>query len=471
MVTVVVLGLFAFGAVTVGRRYLSGGATNAGSAAASDERVATLLHAGERSLDEGDLETAKEHFVKASALADRDPRVVTALAHVGEIRADLQWLRVKLVPSGDTDEGLARRSLEDATLRLDQALTAASEVAPSEPTVIRAKMTSLRVSGHADAARKLVADLASSSAQPETALSLASLDLAEASPNWVTVIERLRLATTAEKGLGRAHAMLVYALARSGDGAAAKSELERLLASPRPHPLAKPLQAFVLGSKSGDSVDISALPDPTAIPSDPEECIAQGNAARKKGDLARAAQLFQAALDKQPDDAPAATALAEVARAQGDSVRAMKLYEAVLAKNSRHVPALSGLADLAWDTGDRARATALYKQLIERTTDPTYTARASQRLNLGAAAASPPRAAPERATGPRDDGRVPDDYVYVPPDAPAQVEVPKPPDSPAEPAPTPSTAPVAPQPEPAPKAPAPPEAQPPVDTSDLPGLH
>jgi predicted Zn finger-like uncharacterized protein len=464
MVTVVVVGLLAFGAVTFGRKLLPGGAVSAAASPANDERIATLLHAGERNLDEGDLETAKEQFVKASALAEREPRVAIALAHLAEIRADLQWLRVKLLGPGDTDEALAQRNLDDATLRLNQAVSVAAELAPSEGAVVRAKMASLRVTGHAEAARKLVADLASSSAQPETALALAALDLAEASPSWAPVVERLRVATSAEKGLGRAHAMLVYALARSGDTAGAKAELERLLASPRPHPLAKPLQSFVLGSPSNGAIDVSALPDPSAVPSDPAECMAQGLVARTKGDLARAELLFQAAVDKQPSDVNAATALAEAVRARGDGARAMKLYQAAVTKDDRHIPALIGLADLAWDTGDRARAMVLYKQVTERTSDRAYTARANQRLNPGGtpSAPSPGR---QRASGPGDDGRVPDDYVYVPPDATARADTTE--SQPVQAPTTPTTAPTAPPPE-SPPTPAPPSAPPAVDTSDLP---
>lgn len=467
MVTVVVVGLLAFGAVTIGRKYLVDGARTAGASTGHEERVATLLHAGERSLDEGDLETAKEQFVKANALAEREPRTAAALAHLAEIRADMQWLRVMLLPAGDTDEALAKRSLEDAVLRLNQAVSEAAPLAASDAVVVRAKMASLRVAGHADAARKLVAGLASSSAQPETGLALAALDLAETSPTWALVIERLRLATSAEKQLGRAHAMLVYALARSGDSAGAKAELDRLLASPRPHPLARPLQVFVANARDRGSIDVSALPDPSAPPSDPAACMAQGHAARTQGDLARAEQLFQAAMDKRPSDAEAPVALADLARTRGDVARALKLYEAALSADAHFVPALAGLADLAWDTGDRARAIALYKQVLERTSDRAYTARANQRVNPEGRA-SAPAVTPPRAAGPRDDGRVPDDYVYVPPAATAHVDTSDLPNHPAPPPTEPTASPVAPALESPPNAPS---APPGVDTSDLPGYR
>jgi hypothetical protein len=39
--------------------------------------------------------------------------------------------------------------------------------------------------------------------------------------------------------------MLVYALARSGDATAAKAELDRMIGLARPHPLVRPMRAFV----------------------------------------------------------------------------------------------------------------------------------------------------------------------------------------------------------------------------------
>jgi len=53
--------------------------------------------------------------------------------------------------------------------------------------------------------------------KPRNAYVLAALDLAEPSPAWSTVIERLRAATASEGKLGRARSMLVYALARWGN--------------------------------------------------------------------------------------------------------------------------------------------------------------------------------------------------------------------------------------------------------------
>jgi hypothetical protein len=56
--------------------------------------------------------------------------------------------------------------------------------------------------------------------------------------------------------------MLVYALARSGDVAASKAELERLAALPKPHPLLGALRAFV--GRSSSNIDPGSLPDASA---------------------------------------------------------------------------------------------------------------------------------------------------------------------------------------------------------------
>jgi hypothetical protein len=74
------------------------------------------------------------------------------------------------------------------------------------------------------------------------------LDLLEDEPNYSSVIDRLRTATRTERNLGRAHALLVYALAKAGRGEDAERELEALEAENPRHPLNAPLRAWVEGS-------------------------------------------------------------------------------------------------------------------------------------------------------------------------------------------------------------------------------
>jgi predicted Zn finger-like uncharacterized protein len=238
----VVAGMLALAFATVGRKYL---VSSTPTGAPADERIGALLAEGEKSLLDGDIEAAQEQFAKASVLAERDARVATDLAHLAAVRGDIAWLRVRLLPDGDPDLNTAKRELAQAAERARKAAAVAADLAPTEPAVTRARIDALRLSDDVAGARKLVSGITAASSQPDNALALAELDLGEAKPDWPTVIGRLRAALSGDQNLGRARAMLVYALARSGDGAAAKAELDRMISLPRAHPLVRPLRAFV----------------------------------------------------------------------------------------------------------------------------------------------------------------------------------------------------------------------------------
>ena len=80
VVVLAVAGLFG---ATIGRQYLSKYmAPPAKIEKATDDRVKRLLDEGKRALDAADYESAKEAFVKAQALAHRDPQVLAALARL-----------------------------------------------------------------------------------------------------------------------------------------------------------------------------------------------------------------------------------------------------------------------------------------------------------------------------------------------------------------------------------------------------
>jgi len=262
IVGLVVVGMMALAAATVGRKMLVGGAP--AKAGESDARIVTLLNDGEKSLADGDLESAKEQFDKASVLGERDPRAAADLARLAAARADVDWLRVSLLAPDDPELSTARRALEQAAARVRKAADRAAELAPTDPGVLRSRIDALRLAGDLGGARKLVAGISASSAQPDNALALAELDLAESKPDWPTVLGRLRTALATDGNLGRARSMLVYALARSGDRAGCKAEIDRLAALPRPHPLVGALRVYI--SHLTSSVDPNALPDASAKP-------------------------------------------------------------------------------------------------------------------------------------------------------------------------------------------------------------
>jgi predicted Zn finger-like uncharacterized protein len=263
IVGVVVVGMLALAGATVGRKLLVSAAPAASSA--PDARTIALLAEGEKSLADGDLESAKEQFDKASILSEREPRAAADLARLAATKGDVDWLRQRLLGPDDPDQATAKRELEEAASRARKAAEHAAEIAPTDATVLRCRIDALRLAGDLAGARRLVTGIASASAQPDNALALAELDLSEAKPDWPTVLGRLRAALSSDNNLGRARSMLVYALARSGDVTGAKAELERLGGLPRPHPLLGLLRTYV--SRSNSNVDPSTLPDASAKPS------------------------------------------------------------------------------------------------------------------------------------------------------------------------------------------------------------
>jgi tetratricopeptide (TPR) repeat protein len=425
-------GMLLFGAIALGRKYIPGG-SGTPTTPATDERTVGLLRDGERNLLDGDLDGAKEHFAKASALADKDPRVAASMAYLAVVSADIPWLRSRLIAPDDPDRDNATKGLVLAVDQAQKAAHRAHDLAPADALVTRCRIDALRLAGDRDGARRLVDAIASASGQPENALVLATLELAEDKPNWPTVIERLKAAASAEQSLGRARSMLIFALARSGDTKAAKLEFDKLAAFARPHPLTPALRAFL--SRTEAAQEKAPEASEADAGADVSESIRLGNEARKKGQFAEAEQIFQGALQKKPGDPELLTALAEVTRARGNLVEATKLFDQALGTERSYVPALAGLADLKWELGDRTTAVTLYKRVLEKGGDHgPFAGKAKERILKSKTGGSAD-----------EDGRVPDDYV-----APENL-VGKPPDGQNTPPPSSTGSP------------------PSVDTSDLPG--
>ena len=267
VVAVVMLGTLGVLGATVGRRWLEehGSGGTAKGAASADARVEDLIAQGERALADGDLEGAKEALLRASALAEKDKRVLVDLARLASINADIPWLRLRLLPESAKDaKAVARRELDDAAGRARKAADRAAEVSPDDPGVVRVKIDALRLLDDRAVARSLAPRVSGGSLAPETAYVLAALDLAEAEPAWPTVIERLRLAASAETSPGRARVALAYALARSGDSAGARAEIDRIAQSSRPSSLLPDLRAFVGATPIVDAGVRDAAPDASA---------------------------------------------------------------------------------------------------------------------------------------------------------------------------------------------------------------
>jgi predicted Zn finger-like uncharacterized protein len=421
-VVLVVLGMLGVAGATVGRKYLAGAMRPAPASQGNEGRVDKLLEDGNRALSEGDLETAKESFAKASALAERDPRVLLDLARLDAARADTDWLKARLLSDQPDVLAAGKRQAQQSADRALRAADRAAEVLPDDPKVARAKIDALRLSGNLLGARALVVKVGAIAAQPETGYVLAALDLAEPSPSWPAVLDRLK-AAAGESNLGRARAALAYALVRSGDMIGARAELEKMSAATHPYPLLPELRALVgrAPATTATEVDAGKRAAPAAAPAEPragEAARSEGDAppagdyrsliqratqASSGGDYAKAEALFRAALTKSPGDTEALAGLGDVARARGNATLARSYYERVLAQNPHYLPALTALADLRWAAGDRQGAAKLYRQLLDSAPEGPLTQRARDHIaQVEAGSASKPTkpASPDRAPAP-----------------------------------------------------------------------
>lgn len=463
IVALVVLGMASVLGATVGRPYIEQAISKATPRPINDSRLSLLLDEGERALSKGDLESAKAALDKASVLGEDDPRLLEGAARLSLIRADMAWLKLRLLPREPAAViEAAERALEDSVKRARAAVLRLEESAGKAPHVARAFIDVQRMAGDLSAARALVPEASSVSSQPETAYVLAMLDLAEPSPSFPTIVDRLRLAAAAEQELARARAVLVYALTRSGEMASAKSELSKILAAPHPHPLATELQAFVSRSEGAEGKETKPpvttakpaekeaeapkpAPEPKAddpgeparrgLPTNHHELLTQASRAKAAGQLDRADELYRAALERHPGDTEALGGLGDIARARGNTTAARSYYEQAHKRNPSYLPVVAALADMRWSTGDREGARVLYRQIVDTAPGTTLAARASERLAQADKPADPPThvAEPEeKAPTPREE-------------AEPRAETP------------PSVA----QPEPAPE----------IDTSDLPGFQ
>lgn len=428
----VIAGVTTLFALTVGRRYLlENAASNSQEASASNARVAGLLREGNRLLAEGDVDSASEQLLRASALAEKDHAVLAALAHLETLRADISWLKLRLLDPELSDLVQAtHRELGRRVGRARIAADAAFAVAPEDMVVLRARVDTLRLSGDADKAREWIKPIAQNPSDPQNAYVLAALDLSDPNPGWGSVVDRLRVAVSGERSAGRAHAALIYALARGGKLAEAESEFAKLETSSSAPLLQDELRSFLKRYSTGKDASPSApvaMVDPVKLgkldtsqteePKPPargattpsidaarassgdfRKQLADATKALSKGNLAEAENLYERVLGAQPNATEALAGLAEIARRRHDSATATRLYERVLANNPNYLPALMARGDQEWDAGNRAAAVSFYKRVVDQSgSGSSYGQRAAARIaEQGGAPAEKPaeKAAP-----------------------------------------------------------------------------
>jgi tetratricopeptide (TPR) repeat protein len=364
--------------------------------ARTDPRVDALLADGERALTEGKVDAAQGDFDKASVLTERDPRALLGEARVAVAKADVLWLKQRLLaPDASEDARVTKVQLDALVATARQAADDALSVAPSDVAAMRTKLDSLRLAGDADGARAYVTGVAPQASQPDTAYSLAALDLLQvSSPSFpvATTVARLRTAADAEGGAGRARAALVYALAKSGDVAQARAELAKLDAQTPPYPVLPNLHAWVgLGAIAASPAPVEApaqapaVAPPAPAPSEPPAAAPQPRApvaaatlsgadttaqaaadAVRRGDYDRAERIYQGILAMHPRDSQAMSALGDVRRVHNDPWGAIETYQRAIEINPSYLPALLGLADTQWGRGDHEGASRTYKRIVDR---------------------------------------------------------------------------------------------------------
>jgi predicted Zn finger-like uncharacterized protein len=400
--------------LTVGRQYAARFTSKqASEGGARDERSSKFLTDGTKLADQADYEGAQESLAKAQALADRDPAVLAAVARLETLRADQSWLKLRLLdPTSTAIVQATQRELGRRVGKARQAVDAAFALSPEDPVVTRARVDAMRIAGEEKRAREWIAPVAANATEPQNAYVLAALDLAEAAPAWTPVIDRLRTAAVSEREASRGRAALVYALVRAGRVSEAETELAKIAAAERPHPLLDELTGFVNRFKApadagadaapaaekdagASALDPKRLPEPdtSPAPAGAEEKLPAGDfrtrltlaaKASASGELERARTLYQSVLSEQPGNTEALSGLADVARKRGDTPTAQKMYAKVLEANPSYLPALMASADTKWDAGDRHGAVALYKRIVEQVgTSSDYGRRAQARINQG----------------------------------------------------------------------------------------
>jgi predicted Zn finger-like uncharacterized protein len=273
IVAVGVLGLVGF---TFFKRLAPRGAETTASSA-GDGRVDKLLEEGEAKLAEGDVDGAKESFSRASGVTEADPRVWRALARVEVTRADLLWLELQLLDKDAGGRGGIEQRLAKTVERARAAADRAIALDADDPLTVSLQMDVLRLEGKQAEARKLSPKV--DGAGPDADRARALLDLGDESPNYSSIIDRLRSAARSERKLGRAQALLVFALARAGKGEAAAKELEALGDLHGSHSLVKALGALVSGpvaaaSASGKKAGPKPAPE-VPVPIAPRPAVPQ----------------------------------------------------------------------------------------------------------------------------------------------------------------------------------------------------
>ena len=401
-------------------------------AASAAPTLEQYLSGAAEALHGGDLGRAHDQLQSSQTLGGRDPRWIVLTARYDVMRADMNWLAVRLGDPNDTTRTeTLKRELSEHVLQASRAMASIERLAMKDADLVAAHVDAQRLRGELDEARKSAEVLRQSNPSPEIAYALAGLELVAEKPNYKDVFDWLGKARAADSGLGRAPAMLVLACVMSQRLDCARAELGRLKSAPKTHPLLPEIEAFINRAQakaastanetnSAPVVDAGAGPLPSASPnaSAPSEPagdatvttegdfrlrLRRGLESLRRNELTRAEQMFRSVVAERPSDTEALTGLGDVARRRNNTTSAISYYQKVLASNGQYLPALSALADLKWNSGDRTGAVQLYRRIIDQVGESSsYGRAAAQRLReLSEGSAKPVGAADtEKAVAP-----------------------------------------------------------------------
>ncbi|MEO8178502.1 MAG: zinc-ribbon domain-containing protein [Deltaproteobacteria bacterium] len=412
IVAVLLLGTLGLLGATVGREYLVRFVRREQPAPVVDQRVPALLEQARVALAKGDFETAHGELAKASVLTELDPGVATAQARLEVARTEPVWLRLKIaaaLEAAAAQKAQVRRrkpsaaeaaaeadqaekdalekkqlelSFEDRIKQVKASVSSAMMRAPNAMEAVRAKVDSLRLANLVKDARALVGPIANAGSDPENAYSLGALDLAESEAGLPSALDRLRTAARTEEALGKARALLIYALAQSGDAAGASAELGKLQTIAPQHPALGALRSLVeLTQLKAAPTPAPAAPaleaeSPRAAPATPaapkpagedlKSLLSQASALHREGDLDGAEAMYQRVLARSAKNIEALSGLGDIARQRHQTATAAAFYDQILKQNRNHVPTLMSRADMYWAAGNRILAVALYRRALSQ---------------------------------------------------------------------------------------------------------
>lgn len=407
-------------------------APSVGHSAAVEPTLEQYLSGASEALRAGDLVRAHDQLQSSQTLGGRDPRWIVLTARYDVMRADMNWLAVRL---GDPNDAARtetlKRELSEHVVQASRAMASIERLAMKDAELVAARVDAQRLRGELDEAHKAAETLRQSNPSPEIAYALAGLELIAKNPNYKDVFDWLGKARAADAGLGRAPAMLVLACVMSQRLDCARAELSRLKSATKTHPLLPEIEAFINraqaeaapvesatnnDSNSAPGVDAGAgvLPSAPANAGAPSESagdvtaegdfrlrLRRGIESLRRNELTRAEQMFRSVVAERPNDTEALTGLGDVARRRNNTTSATSYYQKVLASNGQYLPALSALADLKWSSGDRSGAAQLYRRIVDQVGESSsYGRAAAQRLHeLSEGSAKPTGAADTEKAG------------------------------------------------------------------------